>query len=79
MLNFKEIASVTLILFSIIDIVGSIPIIVDLRQKVGHIQSEKASLVALFIMIGFLFLGESIDVYSDRHCSSNKSVKTQIL
>ena len=34
-----------------IDIIGNIPIIIDLRKKVGHIQSEKASLIAGAIMI----------------------------
>jgi multiple antibiotic resistance protein len=60
MFNFKEIISVSLILFSVIDILGSIPIIIDLRKKVGKIQSEKATLVAGIIMVIFLFLGESI-------------------
>ena len=59
-LDFKEIATASMILFAVIDIVGSIPIIIDLRQKVGHIQSEKASVVAMIIMIVFLFVGESI-------------------
>jgi multiple antibiotic resistance protein len=69
-LNFKEIVTATMVLFAVIDIVGSIPIIIDLRQKVGHIQSEKASIVAMLIMIMFLFLGVQIlnligiDVYS---------------
>ena len=58
--NFKEILTATMVLFAVIDIVGSIPIIIDLRQKVGHIQSEKASIVAALIMILFLFLGEEI-------------------
>ena len=58
--NFKEIATTGMVLFAVIDIVGSIPIIIDLRNKVGHIQSEKASLVAGLIMIGFLFVGEEI-------------------
>jgi len=49
-----------MILFAVIDIIGNIPIIIDLRQKVGHIQSEKASLVAGVIMIVFLFLGKEI-------------------
>lgn len=40
-LNFKEIATASMILFAVIDIVGSVPIIIDLRKKVGHIQSEK--------------------------------------
>jgi multiple antibiotic resistance protein len=60
MVNFKEIASVTLILFSIIDILGSIPIIIDLRIKNGHIESGKATIVAGVIMIAFLFVGEVI-------------------
>src|SRR5210317_459458 len=60
MINFKEIASVTIILFSIIDIIGSIPVIIDLKQKAGTIQSGKATIVAGIIMIAFLFLGESI-------------------
>jgi len=68
--NIKEIMTATMILFAVIDIIGSIPIIIDLRKKVGHIQSEKASIVAMFIMILFLFLGSQIllligiDVYS---------------
>src|SRR6056300_1173153 len=59
-LNFKEIATASMVLFAVIDIVGSVPIIISLRNKVGHIQSEKASLVAGMIMILFLFVGESI-------------------
>lgn len=62
-LNGKEILSATLILFAVIDIIGSIPLIISLRKKVGHIQSEKASLVAAAIMIAFLFVGESILKY----------------
>jgi len=59
-LDLLEIFNSTLILFSVIDIFGSIPIILDLRQKVGHIESEKATLVSLVIMIAFLFLGKLI-------------------
>jgi len=60
MFSFKEVMSVSLILFSVIDILGSVPIIIDLRKKFGHVQSEKATLVSGFIMVVFLFLGESI-------------------
>jgi len=60
MLDVKEIFTAGMILFAVIDIIGSTPVIIGLRQKVGHIQSEKASLVALVIMIGFLFVGEEI-------------------
>jgi len=59
-IDFKEIITAGMILFAVIDILGSIPIIVDLRSRVGQIQSEKASIVAAAIMISFLFVGESI-------------------
>ena len=59
-LNYNQILSVSMILFAIIDILGSIPIVISLRNKVGHIQSEKASIVALVLMILFLFIGEDM-------------------
>ena len=59
-INWKDIFTISMILFAVIDIVGSIPIIVDLRSKMGHIQSEKATIVAAVIMIAFLFEGEEI-------------------
>lgn len=68
--NLKEIFTAFMVLFAVIDIIGNIPIIIDLRKKVGHIQSEKASVIAGVIMIIFLFLGEQllgfigIDVHS---------------
>lgn len=58
--DFKEILTTFMVLFAVIDIVGNIPIIIDLRKKAGHIQSGKASVIAGAIMIVFLFLGESI-------------------
>ncbi|MDX5443249.1 MAG: MarC family protein [Hymenobacteraceae bacterium] len=58
--SVKEILSVSLILFAIIDILGSIPIVIELRKREGIIQSEKATVVAGILMIVFLFLGESI-------------------
>ncbi|MFZ3275012.1 MAG: MarC family protein [Lutibacter sp.] len=59
-INFKEIVTATMVLFAVIDIIGSIPIIIDLRIKFGHLNSGKASIVASVIMIIFLFLGKSI-------------------
>ena len=59
-INWKDVFTISMILFAVIDIVGSIPIIVDLRSKVGRIQSEKATIVAAVIMIAFLFVGEEI-------------------
>ncbi len=69
-LDLKEIATVGMVLFAVIDIVGTIPVMVDLKSKHGHIESEKASIVAGMIMIVFLFVGEEllnligIDVHS---------------
>jgi multiple antibiotic resistance protein len=60
MFNVKEIVSVTLILFSVIDIVGSLPVVIDLRKKVGKIESERATLVSGALMLSFLFVGERI-------------------
>lgn len=60
MFVFKEIISVTLILFSVIDVVGSLPVLIDLRQKMGHIESEKATVVSGVLMVSFLFVGERI-------------------
>jgi len=58
--NYNDALSAFLIFFAVIDILGNIPIIVSLRKKVGHVQSEKATIVAGAIMIVFLFVGESI-------------------
>ena len=58
--NFKEILSVSLILFSIIDILGSIPIILNLRRKLGHIHAERITIISGSLMFGYLFLGTKI-------------------
>jgi multiple antibiotic resistance protein len=59
-MNVKEILSVTLILFSVIDIIGSIPFIILIRRREGRIYAEKATLIAAILMIVFLYLGQSI-------------------
>ncbi len=58
--DFRQIFTAGMVLFAVIDIIGNIPIIIDLRKKVGHIQSEKASIVAGIIMVVFLFVGKEI-------------------
>ena len=60
MFDFKEIVSVTLILFSVIDVIGSLPVIIDLRRKSGKIESERATFASGALMVAFLFLGERI-------------------
>ncbi|MGR3809115.1 MarC family protein [Jiulongibacter sp. NS-SX5] len=58
--DFKEILSVTLILFSIIDILGSIPIILNIRKKTGEIEAERTTIVSGLLMFGYLYLGTKI-------------------
>lgn len=58
--DFREIATITLILFAVIDVVGSLPLLLDLQTKLGKIQSEKATLVSGAIMLVFMFIGEQI-------------------
>jgi multiple antibiotic resistance protein len=60
MFDFKEIFSVTLILFSVIDILGSIPFIIVIRKREGRIHAEQATIISAVLMVGFLFLGQSI-------------------
>ena len=57
---WKEIFSVTLILFSIIDILGNLPIIISLKEKGLKIEPFKTTIAASTIMIAFLFMGELI-------------------
>lgn len=59
--DIVETLKVTTILFAVIDIIGSIPVIISIKQAAGgNIQSFKASWVSFLIMIVFLFLGNSI-------------------
>ncbi|HRF78902.1 MAG TPA: MarC family protein [Flavobacteriales bacterium] len=60
MVSFAEIGKAFLILFAVIDVVGSIPLVLQVRQKAGKIYPARAVLVSLGIMITFLFLGEGI-------------------
>lgn len=58
--NWTELLKSTMVMFAVIDIVGSIPFLLDIKQKAGDIHPERASLVALGIMLAFLFLGEGV-------------------
>jgi len=58
--DIVEILKVTMVLFAVIDIVGSIPVIISLKQRSGGINAFKASWVSLAIMVVFLFIGQSI-------------------
>ncbi len=60
MINLKEIFSVTLILFSVIDILGAIPVIISILKREGRIQAEKATAISAVLMVSFLYVGQSI-------------------
>ena len=64
-MNFSltEILSATMILFAVIDIIGSIPIILDVKKKSGVVYPAKASFVALILMLLFLFVGEKLIIF----------------
>lgn len=59
-LNFLEIISAFIVLFAVIDILGSIPIIIDLRNKGNKIKATQASVVSFAILIVFLFVGKAL-------------------
>jgi multiple antibiotic resistance protein len=58
--SWEELFKASTVLFAVIDIIGSIPIILKLKEGAGAISPLRTSLVSLFIMLGFLFLGERI-------------------
>jgi multiple antibiotic resistance protein len=58
--SIKEVVTCFMVLFAVIDIIGSIPIVVSLQQKFGQIEARKASFTAGAIMLVFLFVGDKI-------------------
>jgi multiple antibiotic resistance protein len=59
-INFQQIISAFIVLFAVIDIFGSIPIIIDLKQKGKDVNAMKATLVSFALMLGFYFAGDII-------------------
>ncbi len=59
-LHLLEIIASFIVLFAIIDILGSIPIILDLKSRTGNISASRITLIAFVIMLGFLFIGEPL-------------------
>ncbi|HEX2532534.1 MAG TPA: MarC family protein, partial [Chitinophagaceae bacterium] len=56
--NIKDLLTVTFTLFAIIDIIGSIPILISLKSKIGAIREARATLISGALMVLFLFIGE---------------------
>ncbi|RAJ10501.1 multiple antibiotic resistance protein [Chitinophaga skermanii] len=70
LLRFDQILTISFTLFAVIDILGSIPVLISLKEKIGEINAGKATLASGFLMILFLLVGEpflklmSVDVKS---------------
>lgn len=68
--DIKELLTVTFTLFAVIDIVGSIPLLIAMREKVGDIHSGKVTFYSAIFMIGFFFVGSpfldllGVDIHS---------------
>lgn len=60
MLDLAQTGKAFLILFAVIDIIGGIPMILNVREKAGKIYPARATLVSLAIMVTFLYVGEAI-------------------
>ena len=58
--NFQELASAFIVLFAVIDIIGSIPIILDLKQKGRRVDAVKATLISFSLMFGFFYAGDMV-------------------
>lgn len=56
--NFQEFLSAFIVLFAVIDIIGSIPIILDLKQKGRAVNAIKATVISLALLIGFFYAGD---------------------
>ncbi len=70
MLNFNEIITITFTLFAVIDIVGAIPLLISMRNKIGEINAELATVVSGLLMTVFFLIGEKflsilgVDIHS---------------
>jgi len=58
-INFSELFTVTFTLFAVIDIIGSVPILISLKEKMGGIREFRATLISGGLMVLFLFVGEA--------------------
>ena len=56
--QFDQLITVTFTLFAVIDIVGSIPLLISLKEKMGGIKSINATLISGALMIAFLYVGK---------------------
>ena len=55
--NFQQILSAFIVLFAVIDIIGAIPIIIDLKDKGKDVNALKATLISFLLLLGFFYAG----------------------
>ena len=58
--NFQQMVSAFIVLFAVIDIIGSIPIIINLKEKGKDVNATKATVISFALMIGFFYAGDFI-------------------
>ena len=58
--NFQELTSAFIVLFAVIDIIGSIPIILNLKQGGREVNAMQATLISFALLIGFFYAGEMV-------------------
>jgi len=56
--NFREFLTLTFTLFAVIDIVGSVPMLISLKEKMGSINAWKVTLISGVLMVLFFFMGK---------------------
>ncbi|WP_282036948.1 MarC family protein [Saccharicrinis aurantiacus] len=59
-INFLQIVSAFIVLFAVIDILGSIPLILDLKKKGNKINAREAAIYSYAILVVFFFVGEPL-------------------
>ena len=58
--NFQELTSAFIVLFAVIDIIGAIPIILDLKQRGRNVDANKATGISFALLIGFFYAGDML-------------------
>lgn len=56
--NFQQILSAFIVLFAVIDIIGAIPIIINLKDKGKDVNALKATLISFLLLLGFFYAGD---------------------
>ncbi|MDO4164819.1 MAG: MarC family protein [Bacteroides sp.] len=58
--NFQQMISAFIVLFAVIDIIGSIPVIINLKEKGKEVNAMKATLISFALLVGFFYAGDML-------------------